>query len=453
MMIKRLWGKFKRDHTLGRVVRNSGLLFISNAISAVISIVTANILGVANFGALGIIITFVSSVNRLLSFRMSELVVRYVGEYVEKGEDEKAGAIVKAAGISEAVTSLIAYGILAILAPVGAIYIAKDPAATPLFLLYGISILGLFMSETSAGVLQVGNYYLSQSVINLIQTIVTAVIIFIAYFTRGGITLVLWGYLAGKLIAGLGPVIMALIRLPAMLGKNWWKASLRKLPPFKELTQFGLSTNFSSTLNMIVRDSEVLWIGWLFSPLVAGYYKTALAILNLVIMPINPFITTTFPELMRKITSKLWKELRSLLKRVTFIAGMWTVAVIIGLAVLGKPVLFTAWIPWRGHLAAVYKSEFLPALDILLILMVGYGFGNSLFWSRSLLLAFGKANDALRIAFWAALAKIALTVLVVPRLGYIWEAVFFSAYLLITVLIMVGKGMAEVRKAEWGSVT
>ena len=237
MVIKKLWSKFKRDNTLGRVVRNSGLLFISNAISAVISIVTANILGVASFGALGIIITFVSSVNRLLSFRMSELVVRYMGEYVEKGEKEKASAIVKAAGLSEAVTSLFAFGVLALLAPVGATYIAKDATTAPLFFLYGISILGLILSETSTGVLQVGNFYLSQSVINLIQSIVTAVVIVFAYFSRGGITMVLWGYLAGKLIAGLGPVMIALIRLPKILGKGWWKASMKNLPPLKDFRQ------------------------------------------------------------------------------------------------------------------------------------------------------------------------------------------------------------------------
>ncbi|HQL40605.1 MAG TPA: hypothetical protein PKV95_14105, partial [Anaerolineaceae bacterium] len=54
-----------QDRLLRQVVRNSSYLFVSNAISAVLSIVTANLLGVAGFGVLGIVIGFCSNVNRL----------------------------------------------------------------------------------------------------------------------------------------------------------------------------------------------------------------------------------------------------------------------------------------------------------------------------------------------------------------------------------------------------
>ncbi|MEM5774882.1 MAG: hypothetical protein AAGU05_07750, partial [Anaerolineaceae bacterium] len=56
-----------QDHLLRRVVRNSTYLFASNVISAILSIVTANLLGVAVFGTLGIITGFVANINRLLS--------------------------------------------------------------------------------------------------------------------------------------------------------------------------------------------------------------------------------------------------------------------------------------------------------------------------------------------------------------------------------------------------
>jgi O-antigen/teichoic acid export membrane protein len=452
--IKALWGKLKRDNTLGRVIKNSGYLFLSNIISAVISIATANLLGVEQFGALGIIISFVSNINRLLSFRMSDVVVRYMGEYVAKKEYERAAAIVKAAGLTEGITSLLAYAVLAVLSPLGARYIAHDPATTPLFFLYGITIISMLTTETATGVLQVGNFYLSQSVVNLLQSVVTAIVIVYAYLAHAGIMVVLLAYLAGKIIAGVGPILLALIRMPRIVGPRWWKASFKLLPPFKELSHFALSTNFSGTINMVVRDSEILWVGGFFSATVAGYFKVALAIINLIIMPINPFIATTYPEIIRTMAKKMWLHVRSLLKRVTFIAGLWTTTVAIVLLAAGKFLLFTPWIPWHGHLAAVYKPEYLPSYPILLILLIGFGIGNTVYWSRSLLLAFGRPDYALKVSFWGSLAKVGLTVGIIPLMvrngmessAMLVEAGLFTCYLLVTVGILTWKGLSLVQR-------
>ncbi|MBA4420009.1 MAG: hypothetical protein C0391_02565 [Anaerolinea sp.] len=450
--LKRLFHSWSSDRLLGRIVKNSGLLFTSNTISAILSIVTANLLGVEKFGALGIVISFVSSINRLLSFRMGDVVVRYMGEYVTRGELKKAGALVKAAGLMEAGTSLAAYLVLVLAAPLGARYIAHDPSSTPYFFLFGISIIGMLATETATGVLQVGNRFKGQSVINLLQSLVTAVIIVYAYFTKAGILVVLLAYLAGKLVAGIGPMLLAIRNLNQTLGKGWWQASFKLLPPFKELARFAISTNLSGTINMVVRDSELLWVGWLFNTQAAGYYKTALAVINLMIMPINPFISTTYPEIMRSVTQKAWQRLRQLLRRVTLIAGGWTLAVGIVLVLFGRQLFFTAWIPWNGELHAIYKSEFLPALPLLIILLAGFGLANSLYWNRSLLLAFGMADYPLKVAFWATLVKVALTVTVVPLLGYQWEAVLLSLYLCVTVAILARKGLSEISKKEGEAV-
>lgn len=436
------------DKTLTRVVKNSGYLFGSNVISAVFSIVTANLLGVERFGALGIVIAFVSNVNRLLSFRMGDVIVRYVGEYLAVGEKEKAAAVVKAAGLLEAVTSILAFGIMVLLAPFGAKYILHDPSTSPLIMIYGISILGMLTTETATGVLQVGNHYRSQSLINLIQAIVTAIGIVIAAITNAGIEFVLLAYLAGKLVAGLGPIFTAWKRLTGMLGAGWWRASLDLLPPRKELLTFAFSTNLSGTINMVVRDSELLWVGGLVSTEAAGYYRTALSVINLLILPINPFIATTYPEITRSIAQKLWQPLKSLLRRVTIIAGGWTLAVGVVLLLFGRQLLFTPWIPWNGHLSAIYHPEYLPALPVILILLLGFGVANSLYWNRSLLLAFGKADYPLKVAFWATLVKITLTVLFVPRLGYLFEAALMSAYLVVTVILLLWKGLRLVKQAQ-----
>ncbi len=439
------WGK---DRLLGRVVRNSGYLFASNAISAVLSILTANLLGVAQFGALGMIISFVSSINRILSFRMGELVVRYMGDYLAKGEKQKAAAIVKAAGLAEAITSVTAFLVLLFTAPLGAKFIIHDSSISDLIVVYGLSILGMMLLETSTGVLQVGGNFRGQSVINLIQALVTATGIVYAYITQSGVMVVLLAYLSGKLITGIGPFILAINRMRELFGKEWIYAPMRELPSPKEIIKFALSTNISGTINMVVRDSELLWVGGIFNAQAAGYYKTALAVINLLIMPINPFIATTYPEITRTISQKMWPQLKQLLRRVTVIAAGWTLLVAAGLFLLGEFLLFTPWIPWKGSLVSIYKPEYLPSLNLILILLFGYGAANSLYWNRSLLLAFGQADIPLRIAWWGMVAKVLLTVTVVPLLGYESEAVLLSIYLALTVGIMVWRGWSLINAQE-----
>jgi O-antigen/teichoic acid export membrane protein len=435
---------WRKDHLLGRVVRNSSYLFISNAVSAVLSIVTADMLGVVGYGLLGIITAFVSNANRLLSFRMSELVVKYVSEAVSAGDKDKAAAVIKAAGGTETLTSLFAYLVVLALSPLAARYITQDSSLTPLFFLYGLSILANFASETATGVLQVSGHYRSQAVINLIQSMIIALGIVYAYYTKAGLLMVLIVYLAGKVILGLAPIFVALYWLPKYLYPGWYKSAYSLKPFRKDLVRFGISTNFSNTINMVARDSEVLWVGFFFSPMIAGLFKTALAIINLVVMPITPFISTTYPEIAQSVASRQWLRLKNLLRRVTMLSGGWTIAVAAGLILFGRPLLFNG-VTAMGRTFSLYNSEFLPAFPILLVLLIGYGFANTFFWNRPLLLAFNQADYALWAAFLGMLAKVFLAILLLPEAGYMTEAWLLSGYFIITVGAMLWQGLSRLK--------
>lgn len=434
-----------QDQILRRVVGSSSYLFASNAIGALLSIVTAGLLGVKDFGVLGIITSFVVNINRLLSFRMSDVVVKYMGEALARQEKERAAAVIKAAGLLEALTSLVAFGVLLLLAPLGARYIAKDAATTSLFILYGLIILANLITETSTGVLRVTNHFRTLALINLLQSILVAVLIVVAAVRGGSLLEVMGAYLVGKVILGIGPLISALYWLPRSLGRDWWKAPFSALPPRKEFFRFAISTNFSGTINIFARDSEVQWTGFFFGPTVAGYFKVALALVGLIIMPIDPFIATTYPEITRSYVMRQWGRLRSLIQRVTVISFTWTAAVAVGLLLLGRQVLFSSW-TLLGHTFHIYKSEYLPAYPVLLVILVGYGFANTLFWNRSLLLAQGKANTALWIPFFAMLAKVGLAVAILPHAPYIAEACILSGYFIVSVGLQTWRGLVNVKR-------
>src|SRR5512138_3755570 len=126
-----LAARLRQDAVLNRVLVNSAHLFSSNSVSLVLSfiqgVLAARLLGLADYGLLVIVMAYASSVNGLFSFRMSELVVRYAGEYLEKGEPEKASAVIKLASLSEAAVSVLAFLAVAATAALATRFITKTP--------------------------------------------------------------------------------------------------------------------------------------------------------------------------------------------------------------------------------------------------------------------------------------------------------------------------------------
>ena len=435
------WRSWRQDRLLGAVIRNTGYLFsgssISVALNMVQSVFAARLLGVDNFGVLGVVTVFASTVNRLFSFRMGELVVKYMDHFGAEKRPDRAAAVVKAAALTEGITSLLAFVVLVLLAPLAAQIFTKDPATTPWFLIYGLIIPGNLCTETSTGVLQVHRRYRSQAAINIGQAVLTAVAIVAAYFLHGTMLVVVLAYLVGKLILGIGPMVLAWQSLGELYGPGWWRASFSLLPPRRELVSFAVSTNLSATLNMVVRDSEQLWVGFFLSTTEVGYYKLALAAINLIMVPITPFINTTYPELSRAVSEKAWPQLRRLLRRVTLISAGFTGAVSLGLLVLGYWLIVT-----------IYGAEFAPAYPVLLVLLAGYGVANVLFWNRSLLLALHQPVFPFQVMLWTGLAKILLAFVLVPRFGLVAEAALLSAYLAFSVAIITYHGLSLTFKQQ-----
>lgn len=435
-----LWSTFRNDKLLQNVVKNSGYLLSSNVVSmglsVIQSILAGRLLGVAGFGVIGTITAFASTINRLFSFRMNELVVKYCGSALAKDQPERAAAIIKASGLAEIISALLSFIILVLLSPFAATRLADDPQTTNLFMIYGAIVLFNFATETSTGVLQVKNRFKEQAIVNLISSIATAAVIVWAFFLKRGLMEVMAAYLIGKLILGLGTASLGWKETTLSLGKGWWRVSFSHLPPLRELTSFAVSTNISSTIIMLVRDNEALWIAFFLSPVEVGYAKTALAIINLVQIPITPFISTTYPEINNAVTRADWPLLRQLLKRVTLISGGWTLSTGFGLLFFGR---------W---LLQFYGTDFQPAYIPMLIFLSGLGFANIFFWNRPLLLSLGLPLVPYRISLWCGIAKIVLAFLFVPRLGLNFEAFLLSAFFIVSITLIIRRGFNEIRNLE-----
>ena len=438
---RRLIDAWKSDTLMQKVIRNTGYLFSSNTIAMLLGagqgILAAFLLGPAGYGTLGLVITLATSMNRLFSFRMGEIVIKYAGQDLAMDNRQRASAVVKTAFFAEATTTILAYIILVVTAPWTSIIFVKDASVTPWITLYGVTLLFNLVNETSTAVLQLGNHYRSQAMVNLAQSITTALVIVVAYFRHGSVYDVLIAYLLGKAINGTGIFILAMQKMKGLFGPDWLKAPFSLIEQPKEMIRFAITTNLSGTINLVIRDSDILWVGLFLDNTASGYYKFATAMMNVMLMPITPFISTTFPEISRSVAKRTWGELKRLLIRTSGIAGVWTGACMAGMLVFGQ------WL-----LSILSDGSYLPAYPLFLILILGYGTANVLFWNRPLLLAFGKARFPLLVTFFVGAGKIILMFLLIPMYGVNAMAWLMSGYFILSVGIIAFRGLSMVFSAH-----
>jgi O-antigen/teichoic acid export membrane protein len=315
------------DAILRGVLKNSSYLFSSNMVAAALSflqgILATRLLGINGYGLVSAtIIVFVSNIHSLLSFRMSETVVRYTASALKDDRKDQAAAVVKTAGLLEAVTSLLAYGVLLILAPLAGQYLGKDPSTTPLFTFFGLALLALLLVETSTGVLRAARRFDRIAQVNLGQSLVTFGLIAWAYFTGQGALEVLAAYLAGKAFAGLFLLIFAVRQAGHEYGRDWWRVPMRLVPDLRGMLRFAINTNLNGTLNLLTRDSLPLYLTFLRSLEEAAYFRLGQGLINLVMLPIEPVIWPTYTEITNTIVRRQWETTKRLLKRVSTIAAL-----------------------------------------------------------------------------------------------------------------------------------
>jgi O-antigen/teichoic acid export membrane protein len=438
---QRIYAGLRNDALLQRVVRNSSFLFGSNTLSAALSVIqgifVVRLLGDAGYGLLTIVTDFASNTNRLLSFRMSEVVVKYVGEALAQENKERAAALVKGIGFAEAVTSLLAYLVLLALSEWGAQTFADDSSVLSLFRFYGLFLLANLVYETCVGVLQTTNKFKQVAHANVYQSIAVTLLIVGAFIFGAGLPGILAAYLIGKTIAAVMIAVFALRELNSTLGDGWMRAPLSPITDWRSILRFAFSTNLNGTINLFARDNIRLYLAVFLSNAQVGYFRLASSLVNLVMLPIEPLIWPTYAEVTRTIAQRQWQATRTLLKQVSSLAGVWTLFAGGGLIALG-------W--WL--IPFLYGSQMAPAYPGLIILLIGYAFANVMNWNRPLLLALGEPGYPLMVAAVTGALEIILIFLLLPGRSYLIGAGIFSAYLAISVSWNVLRGLSVMRREE-----
>jgi len=400
-------------------------------------------LGPATLGILGAVTQFTSVVNRFASFRIDELVIRYVGHYEEKGDHPRAAVVFKTAAALEISGSLLAFILIWFLAPLGAQIFAHDSSLVGIFRLYGLIVLANLIYESATGVLQIFDRFRWIAIVTTVQAAATLTFIFIAFLTQGGLSGVVLAYMIGKIVGAVSLSAAALWQAQQSWGAGWLKTPFNLLKTERRsLLTFAFSTNLSSTISLISKDSEMLWVAAFLGTEQAGYYKIALAMTSLLHLPISPLPKATFPELTREIARKNWENVRYVLKQGSRLAAAYSLPVMTGLILLGKPLI-----------SLIYTAEYLPSYPALVLLVIGYTFSNIFYWNRVALLSLARPVFPTLVNFTGMVFKVGLIFLLVPYFGYLAFAALLSGYYIYTVGIAAARVYFDLKSRALESST
>jgi O-antigen/teichoic acid export membrane protein len=428
---------------LRRILRNSSYLVSATVISAAMGMVQGaiqvRVVGVAGVGLLAAMSNFTNVLNRFTSFRIDELVVRYVRLYEEHKEHQKAAAVYKLAALLEFAGSTAAFLLIFFLAPLGVNLFSDQSGVEGLFILYGSLALINMVFDSSDGMLQVFNRFGAKSMIDIAQSIVRLTLTVLVLITGGGLREIVLAELAGRLVRAVAVMAVALGTARKQWGAGWWRTPFSVLrKDRRSLLTFAFSTNLSATVSLVAKDSEDLWANAFLGNLAGGFYSIARTLIGLLQLPVSPLPSTTYPELSRAVAKDDWKSVRHVLRRGSMLAALYSLPVAAILIIFGPQIIsiYSPSVAATGDLSEVFAP--------LLALLIGYLVVNIFYWSRAALLSFNRPVFPTVVNFSGMILKV-VGIFIFAPFGAVAFSALLSGYYVFTVGVAVMRIIQDVR--------
>lgn len=423
------------------MLKGAGWLTSANALLFPMMIaqgaLTARLLGTSGYGVLAIGLSFNMVVSGFLSFRMQELVVKWVTQ-LREADGAAASTAFRAGMAADTAASLVAFALVEVLAGWVATVFAKNSEMAGPFRLLGLMLVLQCGRESSLGIMSLNRQFKLQAVIQIVAQSVALIGVLVAFLLHADLYGVVAALLAAEAVrSGLLWVLGARAAGQA-LGHGWLRTPLSRLGGFgREMVRFAAFTNLGGTLGTLSKQGDALILGLLLNPVSAGYYKLAHSIVQLAVFPVMPLATVTYPELSHAVATESWSAFRQHVRRGAKVAAVLVIPVAVALGVAAPALI-----------SLVYGPDFVPAASALAILLVGYTVDGMLFWDRGAMLALGRPGYLARMSLVSAIIKLGLAFALVPLGGYLFMAVAASVALITTQSLIARKTLSSVRAIE-----
>lgn len=347
-----------KDRAFRSLLRNSSYLAMSRAVAAVGGLITlafaGRALGVAMFGLLILVHSYVQAASGLAKFNSWQVVVRYGGPALAVGDTPRFQRATGFALGLDLVSGLATMVAAILLLPFVAGWFGLPDDLIVYAALYCL-LLPTMGAGSASGVLRALDRFDLLSWQGTVTPNLRALLTVAAWWQEWSFPAFLAIWFVTDLVGDLFLWFLALRELKRRKLRKGLRPTLKPLG-LDRAWQFAFSVNLNSSVNAGWGPLSRLLVGGILSPTAAGLYRVASSLADAAQRPSDFLNKAFYPEVMRldHRSKKPWK----LMLRTTALSA------IIGLAVVLAGVLAGEWL-----LRVAFGPEFVPAYPVLAVLL------------------------------------------------------------------------------------
>lgn len=399
-----------------RFIENVSWLFVAKSVPSAVNflevIVLARILGLEGFGLLALVIAYVRIFNSLLDVRVWESTVKYVVEFLEKKEPDRALSMIKFSYLIDISTGLLAFLGSVALAGVANDVLIKSPDGFKLVLIFSFSLLLLTANATSMALFRVFDKFRMITLVESCESVFKLILLIAALYLGYGIKGVLLVYVVVSFFK-FALAQMLVNRTLREKGLDGWLSSKISLlyPRIREITWFLLNTGFTSTLTIVQEGRiAVLILGYFFDAAAVSLYQVARSVIKVISKTVEPVYEVIFPRLASFSAGQQYNKFAELFKYV--MANLLKFVI---------PIFILIFLFAEQLIIFIFSDQYLPASNTMRVITAAcifMGTGLATFLTTSLL-ALGRPGTRTAIAFFYLMTYFVLLLVLVPLYSHL----------------------------------
>lgn len=348
-----------KDQHFRSLLKNTSYLAVSKGVAAIASIATlaftGRALGLEGFGLLVLIASYAQAANGLSKFQSWQLVIRYGGAALAKGDEASFKRASSFALGLDLTSGLIGMAAALLLLPLIGGWFGMNEAILTYGLLYCLLIPTMGASSPS-GMLRAMDRFDLISWQGVVTPISRAMLAGVGYWQGWSLPMFVALWAATDLVGDMFMWFLAWRELRRRRLSKGIRPSLRahELP---NAWPFAIQVNLTSSLMAAWSPVARLIVGGLLGPASAALYRVAASLADSAQKPADLLAKAYYPEIVRMdlATKHPWR----LMLRGTALAAVFGLAAVLLLLVGGRPLI-----------GALFGAEFLGVYPVLLV-MVG----------------------------------------------------------------------------------
>jgi len=373
----------------------------------------ARFLGLEQFGLFSLVVSYVGFVNLLVDFRIGDASVKYVSEYLERGDRESVRSFVKFFYLIDFFSGLLAFCVCIAFAGIANELFIKSEDSFQYVIILSFALFVSTVNQNSHAILQSLRNFKQSGFFKSFHSAMRLVLIAAAYFAGFGLK----GFFAAYVIAaGVNFAILQYsvnkVLKEKMLG-GYLFADLGKIRgQMREAVWFMFNTGISGFISLsFSAHVPVLILGYFYGTDASGLYKVARNVVKIAEKIIGPVSSVVYPAMVRIKERGAYDE--------------FTKVIVYSVKQIMKflfPISFVLFVFAEKLIEILFGGEFMPAADTMRVFVVHMIFTGLLFWWGNAFQALGMPGARTVLLLFSGAAMFAGFFFLVPSYSYFGAA-------------------------------